>query len=245
MTEIYGHRGAAAYAPENTIPSFKLAIGLHADAVEFDVQMTSDHQLVVIHDETLDRTTDGSGPVKSHTLAQLKALDACAGKTDFRQARIPTLDEVLELLVPTKLRLNVELKNSEVEYPGLEEKAVEAVRRHGLERRVVFSTFNHYSLRLLEDMGVGPLGCLYQDILFRPWRYVAALGVEAVHPPAVAVFGKRYVRKCHEAGLYVRPWVVNGKAELRRLMRWGVDAVFTDAPDVAMAVRDDLAAEDA
>ncbi len=239
MTQVWAHRGASGHAPENTVPAFELAIAQGADGVEFDVQLSSDGVMVVIHDEQLERTTDGTGRVVEHTFAQLQVLDAGAGREGFTGVRIPTLVEVLELVAPSELRINIELKNSEEPYPGLEEKVLAAVRAFNLQDRVVLSSFNHYSLRKLRSMKTGcELAALYTDPLFRPWRYASELGVAAIHPPAMCVFGKGFVDKARRAGVAVRPWVVNGERSLRRMFNYGVDAVFTDSPDRALAIRD-------
>ena len=237
MTQIWGHRGACAYAPENTLPSFELALAQGADGVEFDVQLSKDGVPVVIHDETVDRTTSGSGPVGSLTLAQLQVLDASAGRMEFARVHIPTLVEVLEVLSGSRVTINIELKNSVVEYPGLEEKVVAQVGAFGVDDRVIVSSFNHESL--LRVRALAPhlrLAVLCQDILVKPWKYVRSLEIPAVHPPAPFVT-KRMVQRAHEAGVAVRPWGVRGGRMLRRLLRWDVDAVFVDAPDVALALR--------
>lgn len=238
MTQIWAHRGASQYAPENTMPAFELALSQGAEGVEFDVQLSSDGAMVIIHDELLDRTTNGTGRVVDHTLAELQTLDASAGRPGFEGVHIPTLVDVLELVAPSDVLVNIELKNSEEPYPGLEDKVMAAVQAFNLQDRVVLSSFNHYSLRKLRSMKTGcELAALYTDPLFRPWRYAGGLGVTAIHPPAMCVFGKGFVNKAHRAGVAVRPWVVNGERALRRMFDYGVDAVFTDAPDHALALR--------
>lgn len=237
MTQIWAHRGACREAPENTLPAFERALAHGVDGVEFDVQLTADGVPVVIHDETVERTTSGQGHVVGHSLAQLRRLDASAGMEGFGGVRVPTMAEVLDLVVPSGVAVNIELKNSEEDYPGLEEKVLAAVEAYGIADRVVLSTFNHYSLRRLRRLGAPvELAMLYTDPLYKPWRYAARLGVGALHPPARYVWGAGYVRKAHAAGLKVRPWVVNSERRLARLAAWGVDAVFTDAPDVAVAL---------
>ncbi len=238
MTEIWAHRGARREAPENTLPAFELAVAQGADGIEFDVQLSADGVVIVMHDETVDRTTDGSGPVLGHTLAQLQKLDASAGMARHLGVQVPTLADTLDLLAPTGLKLNIELKNSEEDYPGLEEQVLAAVAAHGLADRVVLSTFNHYSLKKLQVIGAtSELGMLYTDPLYKPWRYASRLGVGAIHPPARYVLSHGWVRHAHAAGLAVRPWVVNPERALARMFHWGVDGVFTDVPAVAVAVR--------
>ena len=146
MPKVWGHRGASGVAPENTLPAFDLARRMGADGVELDVQLSADGRLVVIHDETLDRTTTGSGPVAARTLDELRTLDAGRGLAGYAGARIPTLDEVFELFAGTPVVVNVELKNSVVAYPGLEEKVLALVAAAGMADRVLLSTFNHLSL---------------------------------------------------------------------------------------------------
>ncbi|MDQ7992735.1 MAG: glycerophosphodiester phosphodiesterase family protein [Propionicimonas sp.] len=237
-TRIWAHRGASAYAPENTLPAFELALAQGAEGVEFDVQLSADGTIVVIHDETLARTTDGTGNVCDHTFAQLRRLDACAGHVGFRGVTIPSLDEVLEVLEPSGVTINIELKNSEVPYPGLEEQVVAAVASFGLAGRVVLSTFSEQSVRRLGPLAGGSeLAFLYTDPRLRPWRPAAELGVAAIHPPLPYVFGAGFVRRAQAAGFAVRPWVVDGERSLRRMLRYGVDAVFTNTVDVAVAVR--------
>ena len=239
MTQIWAHRGARREAPENTLPAFELAVAQGADGVEFDVQLTADGTVVVIHDETVERTTNGTGPVVGFGLSELRGLDASAGFESYAGVQIPTLADTLALLAPTGLTLNIELKNSEEDYPGLEEQVLAAIAAHDLADRVVLSTFNHYSLKKLQDLGApSQLGMLYTDPLYKPWRYAAKLGVGAIHPPARFVLSRGWVRKAHEAGLAVRPWVVNSERQLARMFKWGVDAVFTDVPLAALAARE-------
>ena len=237
---IWAHRGARRQAPENTLPAFRRAIELGAEGVEFDVQLSADGVPVVIHDETLERTTDGRGRVVDHTLAELRALDASAGKPGFPGVVIPTLDEVLAVFAPTELAVNIELKNSVVDYPGLEEAVLAAVASHGLDRRVVLSSFNADSVARLQGLTSIPRALVYERLLRRPWVLAARLGAVAVHPPSRFVVSRGYVTRAHQAGLAVRTWTVNSERELRRMYHCGVDGVFTDVPDAALAVRDQL-----
>ncbi len=233
MTRIWAHRGASAYAPENTLAAFALAREMGAHGVELDVQMTADGRIVVIHDETLDRTTDGTGPVGWHTLDELKALDASAGMIPFSGEKIPTLDEVFELLDGSGMVVNVELKNSVVAYPGLEEAVLALVPATG----VVLSTFNHLSLAALVGLGACDVGMLFGDVLFEPWRYGAGIGVQALHPPFAYLDAvPDTVDQCHDAGLAVNAWTLNDTADLRRLIDLGIDAAITNYPDRALAL---------
>ncbi len=156
---IVGHRGACAYAPENTLASFELALRQGADAVELDAKLTVDGQVVVIHDQTVDRTTGGHGEVRSLTLAELKKLDAGSHfDIAFQGEPIPTLEEVFEA-VGKRTYINVELTNYASITDSLPEKVVDLIKRHQLSGRVFFSSFNPIALyrarRLLPDVPIG------------------------------------------------------------------------------------------
>lgn len=237
MTSVWAHRGASAYAPENTLAAFRMALEQGAHGIELDVQLSRDGELVVIHDERVDRTTNGTGWVADHTLAELKRLDAGRRKRGFARERIPLLAEVFDLVADSDCTINVELKNSEVAYPGLEDAVLALISEWGVADRVWLSSFNHESLRDLRAGGVGmPLGLLTQDVMVEPWKYASALGMQAFHPAGYAVRDRSVVDESHAAGLAVHVWTVDDPSDLRRLSDWGVDAVFTNKPDVALSV---------
>lgn len=234
MTKVWAHRGASGYAPENTLPAIELALAQGADAVEIDVQLTRDDAVVVIHDETLERTTDGNGWVADHSFDDLRRLDASAGDERFVGTRIPTLEEVLD--ATGDVTVNIELKNSRIRYKGLEERVLAIVAERRAEARVVLSSFNHYSLRHLMHLGTSlPLGALHSDTLFQPWKYAAKLGATALHPPLRAT-RRKLVEGCHALGLPVHVWTVNEPDELKRMVRIGADAVISNYPNLAKSI---------
>ncbi len=239
MTQIWAHRGASAEAPENTLPAFALALGQGADGLECDVQLTRDDEVVVIHDETLERTTNGHGWVADHSLAELKMLDASSGKAGFSGVQIPTLGELLELVAADDdAVLNVELKTDQVPYRGIEERVLELVQASPAADRVIFSSFNHYTLRNLRRLGATQrLGALLSDRLFKPWRYVKRLEVEAIHPGLRACSAK-LVEKSHERDLAVHVWTVDSPKDVRKQLSYGVDALITNLPAFALDLRD-------
>lgn len=235
MTSIWAHRGASAYAPENTLPAFALAIEQRADGVELDLQRTADGELVVIHDETVDRTTTGSGKVVDLTLEQLRSFDASCGMSAFAGTQIPTLREVFELLGPCGLMINVELKNSIEFYPGMEAELEALVAEAGMADQVIYSSFNHYSLRTLREAGTTvPLGILYSDGVVDPWVYAEYLGVQAIHPPWEVLVAPGVVEECHARNILVHPWTIE-PGQARRLADLGVDALITNFPDLTRA----------
>ncbi|MCL2812283.1 MAG: glycerophosphodiester phosphodiesterase [Clostridia bacterium] len=235
--EVWAHRGASGYAPENTMEAFALAISQGADGIELDVHLSADGHVVVIHDETVDHVSDGFGRVIDLTLAALKTLNVHKLKPRYANiCRIPTLEEVLRLVTPTGLALNIELKNNVEPYPGLEEKCVELVKHAGMSGRVWFSSFNHQSLGRLKAIDSSlRCGALYgkapPDIL----ASARSLGIEALHPHHGTLRnGEALVAACHADGLRVHAWTVNNPRTVRTMARSHVDAVITDYPDKAL-----------
>ncbi|HHW48137.1 MAG TPA: glycerophosphodiester phosphodiesterase, partial [Clostridiaceae bacterium] len=144
---VIAHRGAPKHAPENTIAAFRKALELGAEGIELDVHLSADGHLVVIHDEKVDRTSDGKGLVKEKTLEELKALDFGSWfSKEFKGETIPTLDEVLELLKSWTGIINIEIKGGSVFYPNIEEKVVRKIEKLKIEEKIIISSFNHYSL---------------------------------------------------------------------------------------------------
>jgi glycerophosphoryl diester phosphodiesterase len=233
---IFAHRGASAHAPENTLAAFELALKLGAPAIEFDVKLTSDRQVIIIHDQTLNRTTNGSGAVTKQPLAALRELDAGSWLSEeFRSEKIPTLDEVFEAL-GKKLLMNVELTNYATPFDGLVHEVAKLVKKHGLQERVIFSSFFPTNLvivrRLLPSV---PRGQLILEGNSGWWQRSAGkfMTLEAEHPFITDVTVDS-VKRTHSRGRRVHVWTVNDPADMRRLRLLGVDGIFTDDPLIGM-----------
>ncbi|MHC1785923.1 MAG: glycerophosphodiester phosphodiesterase [Christensenellales bacterium] len=235
---ICGHRGASGYAPENTLEAFKLAADMGADAVELDVHLTRDGQLLVAHDEKVDRVSNGTGLIADLTLAQIKKLDFNKLHPEYEAAKAPTLGEVYELLQPTGLKINVELKNSINLYPGMEEKCLALAAKMGMESRILYSSFNHYSvLRVKQIDSHAVCGLLFDSILISPWQYARDHGMDALHPHyGQTLFFEDFCQKAHQAGLMVNVWTVNNERDMKRVIEVGCDMLITNYPDRAKAL---------
>lgn len=147
---------------------------------------------------------------------------------------MPTLEEVLQLLAPTPLCLNIELKNSMVDYPGLEQACVDLVARYGMTDRVLYSSFNHFSLQVVKDIDASlPCGILYEALTLNPWGYAADSGFDALHPHHSSLRLPFFCRKAHDKGLQVNPWTLNTEAHLNRAIKAGADILITNYPDLA------------
>ncbi len=234
---IWAHRGASAYAPENTLAAFRLAEEMGADGVELDVQRTKDGELVVIHDETIDRVSDGHGYVKDMTLAELRRFRYNRAREGFAekypQAEIPTLREVYQLLKPGKLSINVELKTGIFPYEGIEEQVLTLTKEMGMEDRVLYSSFGHKSLLRLKALDENAkLGLLYSDAPVRVRHYARKeVGVDALHPAIYHLLEAGYTEKAHKKDLKVHVWTVNEAEEIALCYAQGVDAIITNKPD--------------
>lgn len=235
-TKIWAHRGASGYAPENTIPAFKLAVEQGADGIELDVHMSADGKLMVIHDETVDRTSNGTGRVVDMTCQELKRLDFSNGIDGYQNVRIPTLKEVYGLLRNTNLTVNVEVKGEEVIYDGIWNELVALEREMGMQGRVIYSSFNHYILmKIREADPEACIGLLYSNAIVDPWVYAKYLNADAIHPHYMAALGcPGLLEGCRKAGVAVHPWTANDPQVMRALLNAGVEAIITNYPNLAL-----------
>lgn len=238
---IYAHRGASGYAPENTLEAFALAARQGADGVELDVHMCKGGELVVAHDETIDRVADGSGLICQMTLRELKRYRFNKGNPRYPQATLPTLAEVFDLLKPTPLCINIELKNSYIDYPGLERAVMELAARMGMAHRVLYSSFNHHSLLRVKALdSTAKCGMLYEATMIEPWKYAQAHGMDAIHPHFSELLVPSEAQCAHDAGLMVNVWTVNRPEDMQRVLRAGCDILITNYPDQALRIRSAL-----
>jgi len=233
---IFAHRGASAYAPENTLAAFDLALRQHADAIELDTKLTADGHVVVIHDATVDRTTDGSGYVKDLPLAALKELDAgSVYDATFSNECIPTLDEVFES-VRQQIFINIELTNYTTSSDQLPEKVAALVQRNNLTQRVLFSSFHPVTLRRIHKLLPSvPIGLLtlsgftgaVMHAFFQYW-----VPPQALHS-AVKNTTSSLIQRQHHRKRYVYVYTVNDPLKIIQLHQWGVDGIITADPLMA------------
>lgn len=228
----FAHRGASAYCPENTMAAFSKALQLGATGIETDIQLTKDGQIIIIHDESLARTAGLDQLVKDTDYAQLQTLDAGSWfGPEFLNERIPTLEQLLELIKPTDVILNIELKNGVFQYPDIEQKTIDLVRAYQMTERVIISSFNHYSLKLCKQLAPEiRTGILYMEGIYRPWDYAATLEADALHAYKYAVTAE-WTAEAAAHGIAYHPFTVNETAEMERLIDAGVAGIITDYPD--------------
>jgi glycerophosphoryl diester phosphodiesterase len=236
-TQVFAHRGARRAAPEITLPAFERALAMGVAGIEFDVHRTADGQLVVIHDFTVDKTTDGHGLVAAMSLAELRRLDAGSHfAPTFAGVQIPLLDEVLDL-VGDRCRLNLEIKSLDPYANDASADVAAVIRRRKLYDQVLVSSFN--SITLLKLRHLDPriaVGMLYDDempVFLRQVWAGAPLCPEAQHPEHTLIDAD-FMAWARALPGAVNTWTVNDVEEARRLVGLGVDVIMSDAPDQIM-----------
>lgn len=237
---IFAHRGASAHAPENTLAAFELALAQNADAIELDVKLSADGRVVVIHDPTVDRTTGSRGRVRDLTLSQLQTLDAGSFFSEkYHAEKIPALEEVFET-VGKRTFINVELTNYNTPRDELVETVCMLVKKFGLQDRVMFSSFFATNLsKAYAYLPEVPRGLLALNGLLGAWArsFGFAFGkYQALHPNLKDATQEQ-VQRVHRLKRRIHVWTVNAADDMRRLFHWGVDAIFTDDPQLAVKVR--------
>lgn len=238
--KIWAHRGCSQMYPENTLLAFEKAAAIEGlTGIELDIQLTKDGHMVVFHDEKIDRTTDGTGELRSYTLAELKKYRIDAGNGTYE--RIPTIEEVLDLLedkMRCGLKLNIELKNSIFPYEGMEQQIVELIHKRGFQRNVVYSSFSALSLEKIRSMDseaeIGILDTKASDCLF---KLKGDCGANSLHP----YWNGMDLPKDRLDSFAVRAWFTGHlypdkptgtKLKLDLLKNKGITDVFLNEPEV-------------
>ncbi len=243
MVKNFGHRGFSGKYPENTRLAFQKAIETPGcDGIEMDVHLTRDGELVIIHDEALDRTcVNMTGLVKDYTLDELRKADlSFKYKGQVEPQQIMTLREYLELLEPTALTTNIELKTGIFVYEGIEKKVLDLVREFDMVDRIIISSFNHYSvIRAKEICPEIKCGLLTESWILNAGKYVKSAGVECYHP----IFynnTKELVDEIKKEGVEINTWTVNEEKDIREMIRVGVTTIIGNYPDRVTALRNEL-----
>jgi glycerophosphoryl diester phosphodiesterase len=240
---IFAHRGSSNHAPENTISAFNLAIQHDAHAIELDVMLSADNRVVVIHDHTVDRTTDGSGQVRKMKLDDLQALDAGSYfNVQFKGEKIPTLEEVFSS-IGRKIYINIEIKNLNTPFDPLPQITAELVKEYHLEDEVLFSSFNPFALIKIRSylpesdtallVGNGSFGAIMQRALSRIIPHTA------LHPN-LTMTNPRLVKKVHRRGQRIHVYTIDDTNTMEKLYEMGVDGIFTNDPLLARKLLDSL-----
>lgn len=231
------HRGASGHAPENTMAAFQKAVEMKADYFELDVQMTKDGKLVVIHDTTVDRTTNGTGFVGDLTLKEIRKLDAGSWfSEEFAGAKVPTFEEVLDAF-RGKIGILIELKSPEL-YPGIEKKVAEALKERNMHKpnnsKIIIQSFNHESMQrskaLLPSIPHGVLaGMSWADVTDEELAEFATYA--DYFNPNMNILTHDLVERIHATGMKIHPYTVRTPEQAERLFELNVDGIITDYPE--------------
>ena len=240
-TKVWAHRGASAYAPENSLQAFQMAIDMKADGIELDIYETADGKLVIHHDNDIKRMTGGvEAKITETDFDTLRLYNFCGTWGDqFGFVKIPELNEVLDLFKNTDMMINVELKQGSVNYLRAINAAVQAF---DMQEQIIYSSFDHVKLYQMKKINPkADTATLYGDPMYEPWCYGKMLGIKAVHPHYQQLYRYKeydldFVKNAHENGIEVNPWTANKEGIMRFLARCGVDHIITDYPDVALRI---------
>ncbi|BAM48522.1 glycerophosphodiester phosphodiesterase family protein [Amphibacillus xylanus] len=248
MTKVFGHRGSKGYFPENTLLSFHEAIRAGVDGIELDVHLTKDRQLVVIHDATVDRTFDGSGYVKDFNLVDLKRLKLNQSFKSFTHyqstwdlERIPTLEEALEIFALAKIDLNIELKTTQFDYPGIEEMVISCVKQYAPSLNVIYSSFHLPTLARLRACDPNcNIGFLVEQPIPLLQDYLKQFQLNKIHLDKSLI---KHIKMTSDISMQdIKVWTVNKTSELIYFLNKEVDTIITDFPDRALQIRHELKA---
>ena len=230
----FAHRGFSGAYPENTMLAFEKALEAGCEGMEFDVHLTKDRELVIIHDEAIDRTSGRHGLVKDMTYQELCGVDFSypdkfGGAFPFQ--RIPTLREYFELVKDRDIRSNIELKTGVYEYPGIEQAVYDLICEFGLNEQVIISSFNHHSIMRMKAID-SRLACgfLSETWILDAGAYVSGHGVEAYHPHfRMLTDSETADLKAH--GCQINTWTVNEVSDIREMIRIEADGIISNFPD--------------
>lgn len=243
MVKNFAHRGFSGNYPENTMLAFEKAIQTEGcDGIEMDVHLTKDGEVVIIHDEKLDRTcVNGSGFVRDYTYEELKNFDVSfkfAGRC--KPQHIPTLREYFELVKETRIVTNIELKTGIFEYPGIEKKVYGVIQEFGLKDRIIISSFNHFSVKRMKELCPDmECGLLTETWMIDAGRYVKYVGAECLHPIFCSLT-EEAVAEIKSHGVKINTWTVNEEEDIRAMMAVGVDSVIGNFPDRVTRIRREM-----
>ncbi len=230
--KIFAHRGASGHAPENTMEAFKLAYEMGADGIELDVQLTSDNELVVTHDEDIERTSNGKGLVMNKTYFELCGYDFGSWYSDeFVGVKIPKLGEVLDWIKTNSMELNIEIKTMPAWYnKKLTQRVFGEVKNSGIEDRIIISSFDHQAILDMRELSSSiKTAALYESNILHPWEYCEKYSINCIHPYYLCAT-KSLVESCHSNNIEVNVWTVNDIKEALKLKKMGVDCIITNYP---------------
>lgn len=229
--KVVAHRGFSGRYPENTMLAFEQAVKAQADEIELDVQLTKDGEVIIMHDEAVDRTTDGNGLICSYTLKELKHLNAATLFPQFGRVEVPTFDEYCAWVKKQPITTNIELKTGVIYYEEIEKKTIKILEKYDLLDRVMFSSFNHMSLVETKKLAPSvPVGALVEHAgLQNAGYYCNKFGFEFYHPGYKGLTDE-VIQNLKKYNVGVNVWTVNDMGTLEKLTDWDVSGIISNYP---------------
>ena len=230
----FAHRGFSGKYPENTMLAFEKAIEAGCEGMEFDVHFSKDGKLVIVHDETIDRTSDKKGFVKDYTYEELCQADfSYRFKNEVGFQRIPTLQEYCELVKDKDIITNIELKTGIFEYTGIEQAVYDMIKKYDMRDKVIISSFNHHSVKRMKAIDPAiKCGFLTESWILNAGEYVKNNGVECYHPLFCMLANQDYLKELKANNVEINTWTVNEPQYIDMMIAAGVDGIIGNNPDV-------------
>lgn len=243
-TQIIAHRGFSGRYPENTMLAFKAAELAQADGIELDVHLTKDDELIICHDERIDRTSNGQGYLKDYRLKEIQEFTFLNGLDQWQQRdhadiTAPSLSEFFTWFVETEMLVNIEIKNNIFAYPGIVKKVIDLIKDFDVSHRVILSSFDHHTIREVQSQD-STLSCgfLTGCSLLEPGQYCRQYKVDYYHPYYHSI-NEHDLKDCQDNQVALNVWTVDHPEDLRRLIEWGVQGIITNQVELAKSVMND------
>lgn len=242
QTKIWAHRGASAYAPDNTMPAFELAVKMKAEGIEIDAHLSGDGVPVLCHDEMLDNVSDGTGRVRDYTVEELRKLNFNRTHPEYGKAQIVTLEELYIFAKRSGIFVNTEIKYYDSgKWEELNAVCLKTAEKTGMADSIIYSSFNHRWLSELKRKNpAAKIGLLYSDYIEAPWLLAKEFNADALHPWYERIFEQDMVSQCRKYGIMANPWTIDHPAGIEKLIGHKVNAIITNKPELALKIRDGI-----
>ena len=241
-SKTWAHRGASAYAPDNSMPAFELAVKMNADGIEIDTHLTKDGVPVLCHDDIIDNVSDGSGRVRDYSLEELRKFNFNRHFPHLGKVGIVTLEELYVFAKRSGIYINTEIKYYDNEkWEELNWAALKIAKKTGMEDSIIYSSFNHqYLSELKKKLPSTKIGLLYSEYIEAPWDVAKKYNADALHPWHERLYEQNMVEECHKSGVMVNPWTIDVETDIRKAIKIGADAIITNKPDVTLNIINEL-----
>ncbi|MGE4453238.1 MAG: glycerophosphodiester phosphodiesterase [Sphaerochaeta sp.] len=236
--KILAHRGFSGNYPENTMLAFRKAVEAHADGIELDLHLSKDGELIIIHDELLERTTGKKGYVHDYLCKELQSIDAGIFSHDYQEETlIPSFSQYAHFIKDKDVITNIEIKTNRRYYPAIEEKILEALKAFSIEDKVIISSFNWLSVCRFKMIAphIATAVLIEDTYVANIERQVASLAINFLHPD-IHLLDDSIIESCNQAGVPLNIWTVNTEQQIKQAQQWGAQGIITNHPDLCWSL---------